>query len=184
MQLYDRKAEKKHRTTPLRPEQPQSTAHSQPDRLKESAAPVRGRRRSFNPQDTASLDITFSLPSESAAPREHKSPTEGLMATPKNKTPEVTLSSLSRDCDAVLGEVGKAISASEYASIANSLHDAVGRFRVWANNLGAFQRSTSQASLDYRLRDGEGMRGAVRRQLERVKQVTEQSACHPLLGNC
>lgn len=174
------KAEQKQRTTPPLPE-----SHNRRNILslvnQETIAPVRGRRKSFNLQVTASLDITLSLTPHTAASREQKSPTDGSMPYLRDQTPATTLSSLSRDCDTVLDEFVKAIGASEYASIANSLHDAVGRFRVWANNIGAFQRSTSQASLDYRLRDGEAMRGAVRRQLERVKQVTERSAFRPML---
>jgi hypothetical protein len=31
--------------------------------------------------------------------------------------------------------------------------DGLGRFRIWAGNIGAFQRFESKSSLDYRLRD-------------------------------
>ena len=31
--------------------------------------------------------------------------------------------------------------------------DCLGRFRIWAGNIGAFQRFESKSSLDYRLRD-------------------------------
>jgi hypothetical protein len=31
--------------------------------------------------------------------------------------------------------------------------DGLGRFKIWAGNIGAFQRFESKSSLDYRLRD-------------------------------
>lgn len=66
-------------------------------------------------------------------------------------------------------EVAKAYYAqqlfqSEYLP---DIEDTLGRFRVWAKDLGVFLPSTSQASLDQRLRDGREMGTAIRRELTR-----------------
>ncbi|KAH7136277.1 hypothetical protein EDB81DRAFT_693283 [Dactylonectria macrodidyma] len=54
------------------------------------------------------------------------------------------------------------------ADLCHLLEDELGRFRVWAANLGAFQDSKSPRSLDYRLRDGPVMRSSVVSGLKRL----------------
>lgn len=58
----------------------------------------------------------------------------------------------------------------------NLIDDCLGRFKVWARNLGAFQNPESQSSLDYRLHDGEEMRDAVKEQLEGLLESSLRGA--------
>ena len=65
------------------------------------------------------------------------------------------LASLSLDCERRFDELYEAIEAtdavSEFRPSLPDLEDELGRFRLWAGNIGALK--TGRASLDYRLRD-------------------------------
>jgi hypothetical protein len=50
-----------------------------------------------------------------------------------------------------------------------TVHDELGRFRVWAGNIGALQNAKSRHSLDYRLRDAPQIQKQVVRILVRLR---------------
>ncbi|KAK7422980.1 hypothetical protein QQX98_001270 [Neonectria punicea] len=83
---------------------------------------------------------------------------------------------LALDCNSQLQSLLDMVQTSENepdqaspADLRQLLEDELGRFRVWAANLGAFQDPKSPRSLDYRLRDGPVMRSNVVSGLERLK---------------
>lgn len=53
------------------------------------------------------------------------------------------------------------------------VEDQSSRFRVWAGNLGAFQRLPAASSLDYRLRDSPRIAGQVHELLQDLKSAIE-----------
>jgi len=79
-----------------------------------------------------------------------------------------TLSSLARACDKELSGIVGCVQASEYKTRWHTFDDSLGRLRVWAENLGAYQTPESRSSLDYRLRDGYEMRDAIQEGLENL----------------
>lgn len=60
------------------------------------------------------------------------------------------------------------------AELCHLLEDELGRFRVWAANLGAFQDPNSPRSLEYRLRDGPVMRSSVVSGLKRLMDTGDR----------
>ena len=60
------------------------------------------------------------------------------------------------------------------------IEDSFGRFKVWARNLEALQNPVSRSSLDYRLRDGERMRCAVKNNLGDVLESSLRGLVNPL----
>ena len=84
------------------------------------------------------------------------------------RTLSTSLYSLARSCDEVLASLVEHTKSSDYQQYSNDLEDGLGRFRVWAKNLGAFQNPKSNSSLDHRLIDGKEMRDAVRENLEEL----------------
>ncbi|KAJ3497062.1 hypothetical protein NLG97_g2188 [Lecanicillium saksenae] len=75
------------------------------------------------------------------------------------------LSTLARSCDETLERLQEVESSTGLICPA-TLYDDLGRFRVWASNLGAFLGPKNQFSLDYRLRESENMQEAVREKLD------------------
>jgi len=69
------------------------------------------------------------------------------------------IAKLSLDCQRRFYELCNALEArytdseSRDSSTSTALEDELGRFRLWAGNIGALK--TGRASLDYRLRDAE-----------------------------
>jgi hypothetical protein len=42
---------------------------------------------------------------------------------------------------------------NDHGIIENQLDDSLGRFRIWAGNIGALQKKENKSSLDFRLRE-------------------------------
>lgn len=42
---------------------------------------------------------------------------------------------------------------SQYGLSGSEVRDSLGRFRIWAGNIGALQKFASKSSLDYRIRE-------------------------------
>jgi hypothetical protein len=82
---------------------------------------------------------------------------------------DASLFGLARTSDKVLERLLQDIGNSVFSKDSDLLDDSLGRFRVWARNLGAFENAESKRSLDYRLRNGEEMRDAVRGNLVEIK---------------
>jgi hypothetical protein len=60
---------------------------------------------------------------------------------------------------------------------ARVIQDELGRFRVWAGNMGALQDPDSTASLDFRLIDAPQIRQQVLRILRRLIQSIQKGKC-------
>lgn len=56
--------------------------------------------------------------------------------------------------------------------------DALGRFRIWAGNIGAFQKFESKSSLDYRLRDAKKIAIQIVGLLDDLAESLEDGAYH------
>ena len=102
---------------------------------------------------------------------------EGAGQPSEVKKAEPSLSTLSRECDAAIDKIHTVVRASKYSREADELENASGRYRVWANNLGAFQRAESQASLDHRLRDSVEMRSNIRQELVDIVSISGRGGC-------
>src|SRR5271169_3814075 len=61
------------------------------------------------------------------------------------------IATLSLNCQGNFEELCDALWNTKAELSASSVEDELGRFRLWANNIGAAKKG--QASLDYRLRD-------------------------------
>ncbi|CAG8961656.1 hypothetical protein HYFRA_00006193 [Hymenoscyphus fraxineus] len=62
---------------------------------------------------------------------------------------------------------------SEYKQLA-TISNCLGRFKVWAMNLGAFHKPELQASLDYRLRDSKKIQIPTKKKLQEILESTKQ----------
>lgn len=60
----------------------------------------------------------------------------------------------------------------EDVSVAEAV-DCLGRFKIWAGNIGAFQRFESQSSLDYRLRDASKISAQIADLLDELAESIE-----------
>jgi len=93
-----------------------------------------------------------------------ESQSESPPIEPQNDSP-VTIAELGAKCQRHFGllcdELEKA-NRSELSCVA--IEDELGRFRIWASNIGAL--TTGKASLDYRLRDAEYLHRNVKSLLE------------------
>jgi hypothetical protein len=63
----------------------------------------------------------------------------------------------------------------------SAVEDESRRFKVWANNIGAFQGPQKQSSLDYRLREAPQVRQQVVRLLDRLSFSATQGLFHFLV---
>lgn len=75
----------------------------------------------------------------------------------------MSISALTKSCDRRLLNAihcldDKSPHANKYDTL---LNESLGRLRVWANNLGAYQHPAASSSLDYRLRAAQDMREAI-----------------------
>ena len=74
----------------------------------------------------------------------------------------MSISALAKSCDRKLIDVIDRINEkSPHASKYGTINESLGRLRVWANNLGAYQNPAASSSLDYRLRSAQDMREAI-----------------------
>jgi hypothetical protein len=55
--------------------------------------------------------------------------------------------------------------------------DHVGRFRIWANNIGALQDASKTTSLEYRLRDAPKIAQRISELLEDVREILGDGEC-------
>jgi hypothetical protein len=85
-----------------------------------------------------------------------------------------SLSSESKDCVSCLGALQTQLRETADDAAQESVEDSLGRFRVWASNIGALQPKESTTSLDYRLRDAASMRAGVLSGLERLQLCTNK----------
>ena len=95
-----------------------------------------------------------------------------------------SISILHNTCYEAFGSLLEASSVDEKYSEQlpyNVLIDLLGRFNVWAGNIGAGQQG--RASLDYRLREAEYIKEAVLRLLKHLSEAIHdgQSAVHLIL---
>lgn len=84
-----------------------------------------------------------------------------------------TIAVLSLACQRNLGELSNALESTNGDKFQNELssteiEDELGRFRMWASNIGAL--SAGKASLDYRLRDAEYLFQNVKSLLQDLKE--------------
>jgi hypothetical protein len=86
-----------------------------------------------------------------------------------------TIEMMSRECHHNFEELGLALSTDEgqVQTIVSSLAvtNELGRFRIWASNIGALGIGTT--SLDYRLRDAEYLFFTVKSLLESLRENLE-----------
>ncbi|KAK4219486.1 hypothetical protein QBC37DRAFT_136615 [Rhypophila decipiens] len=102
------------------------------------------------------------------------------MATTE-ETSAITISSETQRCFLCLNSLCSRLelgaddkSSDEESQTLASCQDALGRFRVWASNIGAAQPARSNKSLDYRLRDALKMKSAVISGLKRLRISANQ----------
>ena len=57
---------------------------------------------------------------------------------------------------------------------ASAIEDETRRFKLWANNIAAFQSPKKRSSLDYRLRDASHVRQQVIRLFDRLSSSAKQ----------
>ncbi|KAK3315568.1 hypothetical protein B0H66DRAFT_502485 [Apodospora peruviana] len=60
-------------------------------------------------------------------------------------------------------------------SLQLAIEDAIGRFQVWAGNIGALQPKSSQKSLEFRLRDAPDIRANIHAALGRLSEVADRA---------
>jgi hypothetical protein len=82
---------------------------------------------------------------------------------------DASIASLSLECQTHFEELGRTLETKDGGKFQNELantavDDELGRFRIWASNIGAL--NIGRASLDYRLRDAEYLRQNVTSLLE------------------
>lgn len=86
-----------------------------------------------------------------------------------------TISSLASQCSHgftnLTAEADRVVESNRGDDLEEAIHDARGRFNVWAANLGALQLPHSSRSLDSRLRDAALMRSSITSGLERLADV-------------
>lgn len=92
-----------------------------------------------------------------------------------------TISSLAHACRRDLDSLCHILPSTQYRELENVAIDELGRFKIWAANLGALQDSQSASSLDSRLRDAERMRTNVQSGIERLKDVVSTGQTLPPL---
>ena len=93
---------------------------------------------------------------------------------------EATIAKLTLDCqrhfeqfnDTLVGNTNE----GKYPLFSTELEDELGRFRLWANNIGA--ASTGRRSLDYRLRDEKYLFQNVRSLLKDLKNTLSDGIHH------
>lgn len=61
----------------------------------------------------------------------------------------------------------------------SEVQDELGRFKIWARNIGALQPRTMSSSLEYRLRDASRARQLVVKLLKRLEDPLHQSTITP-----
>lgn len=83
------------------------------------------------------------------------------------------LTALAKDCKQKLETLNESIKNQHNESDEASIHNILGRFKVWGSNLGAFANATSKSSIDYRLRKAPKMTGLVHSSLMRLYEAAE-----------
>lgn len=94
-----------------------------------------------------------------------------------NQPTAATIARLCIDCQQHFETVSHALELSNERKHQDKLSNAIiedelGRFRIWASNIGAL--NIGRASLDYRLRDAEYLYQNVKSLLEDLKQCLEE----------
>ncbi|KAL0937806.1 uncharacterized protein CTRU02_207537 [Colletotrichum truncatum] len=90
-------------------------------------------------------------------------------------TPNISISSQSHACNAAFDRLRQSIPNSAYRGLENAVADEVGRFKIWAANIGALQDAKSASSLDSRLKTSDRMRQFVSSDLTRLKDVLDRA---------
>lgn len=90
-----------------------------------------------------------------------------------DQTTPTTITQLGLECQRQFLTLKKALQnvnggESEYVLPTTAIEDELGRFRVWASNIGAM--TSGQASMDYRVRNAGYLRESVKSLLEDLKQ--------------
>ncbi|OHW97580.1 hypothetical protein CSPAE12_03633 [Colletotrichum incanum] len=86
-----------------------------------------------------------------------------------------TISALAHNCDAAFEKLCQDLPATEYHGLEPEATDEAGRFKIWASNVGAFQRPQSSSSLDSRLKKAERMRNSVASGLKRLEDALNRA---------
>jgi hypothetical protein len=73
---------------------------------------------------------------------------------------ETAISDRFRECLNLFADVSSVLLSKFEDTSQNSVYDSLSRFKLWAGNIGAHQRSM-RSSLDYRLRDAPHLRRSV-----------------------
>lgn len=122
--------------------------------------------------------MTSSRPRQAAQGVEH----EVFDPAIPGKEPEsITISSCALTCHANLERLSRLLPTSPYRGLENVALDELGRLKIWASNLGAFQDSHSSSSLDARLRNAERMRSSVVSGIKRLNHAILGGRSTPFL---
>lgn len=90
---------------------------------------------------------------------------------------ERTIQGEAKECRSLLADTLVHLSRDDPLSIGIELQDELGRFNLWAGNIGVF--SPLQASLDFRLIDVPDIRSQFLRQLDTLSiTLTQRTGCH------
>jgi hypothetical protein len=98
----------------------------------------------------------------------------GIFPTLILQMDEVKISTLTVGCQRHFGTLHESLSTAKDGNFLHELprvaiEDELGRFRIWANNIGASNRGTS--SLDYRLRDAKFISESVKTLLNSLNKI-------------
>lgn len=90
---------------------------------------------------------------------------------------------VANQCVAIFKQVYDLLDMPNYSYTNNisssEVRDQLGRFKIWGNNIGAFQPRTRRSSLEYRLRDASQTRQQVLRLLNDLQESLDESNCNP-----
>jgi len=96
------------------------------------------------------------------------------------------IDALGKECITLFKEVYYLLESSsqeDYATVSpDDVQDELGRFRIWAENIGALQPRTKRTSLEYRLREASETRLQVQGCLEDMKEVLLESTLFHFLA--
>ena len=84
---------------------------------------------------------------------------------------QVTIYTQALACHENLESFCRILPLSPYKALENVALDELGRLKIWAANLGAFQDRSSSSSLDSRLQNAERMRSSVLAGISRLNDA-------------
>lgn len=88
-----------------------------------------------------------------------------------------TIASRAKTCVDLFAECAELLRQPDYQSDGgiseNQVVDALGRYRIWAGNIGALQQAETKSSLDFRLREAPKIATQINEILEELKESLE-----------